>query len=81
MSALPNDFNEGPFSVYAERFGYTICGPGGFVYPVDSERYAWWIVQILNEAHAAWVLEAEQGTKAQQALIEFALKHGYQEKS
>lgn len=80
MRALPNDFNEGPFSVCAGAVNFTICGPGGFAYPVESERYAWWIVEILNEAHAAWVMEAEQDAKAQRALIEFALKHGYQER-
>jgi len=80
MNALPNDFNEGPFSVYAGVVNFTICGPGGFAYPIESERYAWWLVGILNEAHAAWSNEAEQNAEAQKALMEFVLKHGYTEK-
>ena len=74
MGALPNDFNEGPFSVYAGAVNFTICGPGGFAYPVESERYAWHYVQLLNEAHAAWVVDAEQSAIAQSALIEIATK-------
>lgn len=74
MGALPNDLNEGPFSVYAGAVNFTICGPGGFAYPVDSERYAWHYVQLLNEAYAAWLVDAEQSAKAQSALIEIATK-------
>ena len=74
MGTLPNDFNEGPFSVYAGAVNFTICGPGGFSYPVDSERYAWHYVQLLNEAYAAWVTEAEQSAAAQSALIAIATK-------
>jgi hypothetical protein len=74
MRALPNDFNEGPFSVYAGAVNFTICGPGGFTYPVDSERYAWHYVAMLNEAFAAWVKDAEQIAEAQSALIAIATK-------
>ena len=74
MSTLPNDFNEGPFSVYAGAVNYTVCGPGGFAYAMDTERYAWWVVGILNEAYAAWVMDAEQSAAAQSALIAIATK-------
>ncbi len=74
MIALPNDFNDGPFSVYAGAVNFTICGPGGFAYPVDSERYAWHYVQLLNEAYAVWIMDAEQSATAQSALIAIATK-------